>query len=162
MQAWLWPWALWLEQSGLGTAVRTSTWMYPAAEVGHLLGLGLLVGTAVAFDLRLLGAASRLPVDALAGYLLPIARTGFAMSACTGVLLFAANATTLLSSVFAVKVLAIAAGVVNASLFHRGTFRSVPDWNTSVPTPNGARAAAIVSLLSWLTAIACGRLLAYV
>ena len=51
MGEWLLPWALLLEQSGVGTAVRTSTWIYPAAEIGHLIGLGLLVGTAVAFGL---------------------------------------------------------------------------------------------------------------
>jgi hypothetical protein len=162
MHAWLLPWALWLEQSGVGAAVRTSTWMYPAAEVGHLLGLGLLVGTAVAFDLRLLGVACRLPVDGLAGYLLPIARLGFGLSALTGALLFAANATTLLSGVFAAKVIAIATGVLNASIFHRGVYRSVPTWNTEVRPPAGARTAAVISLLSWLVAITCGRLLAYV
>ncbi len=162
MGEWLLPWALLLEQSGVGTAVRTSTWIYPAAEIGHLIGLGLLVGTAVAFDFRLLGAARGLPVNTLAGHLLPIARAGFGVSVVTGALLFAANATALLTSVFAVKLMAIALGVLNASLFDRGVFRSVGTWNVDASPPGGARAAAVVSLLSWLVALACGRLLAYV
>ena len=162
MHAWLQPWALWLEQTGPATAVRTSTWIYPAVEVGHLMGLGLLVGTAVAFDLRLLGLASRLPVDGLAGYLLPVARIGFGLMAITGALLFSANATTLLSSVLAVKLVAIATGVLNATIFHRGVYRSVETWQTGVTPPPTARAAALVSLCSWSIALVCGRLLAYV
>lgn len=155
-------WALQLEQSGLGAAVRTSTWLYPAAEVGHLLGLGLLVGTAVAFDLRLLGLARRLPVDALSRFLLPCARLGFALMAATGVMLFAANATTLLNAVFAAKLAAIALAILNAALFQRGTFPGVADWNIDQAPPVPARLAAVVSLLCWVTALVCGRLLAYV
>lgn len=154
--------ALQLEQSGVGTAVRTSTWMYPAAEVGHLLGLGLLFGSAVAFDLRLLGLARRLPVDGLAGFLLPCARWGFALAAITGLLLFAANATTLINAVFAAKLASIGLAVVNAGLFHRATFPGVAEWNTDATAPVPARLAAIVSLLCWVTALVCGRLLAYV
>lgn len=154
--------ALQLEQSSVGAAVRTSTWMYPSAEVGHLLGLGLLLGTAVAFDLRLLGVARHLPVDGLAGFLLPCARVGFTLAAATGALLFAANATTLLNAVFAAKLIAIALAAVNATLFHRATYQDVATWNTDVPAPVPARLAALVSLLCWTTAVACGRLLAYV
>lgn len=154
--------ALQLEQSSVGAAVRTSTWMYPSAEVGHLLGLGVLLGTAVAFDLRLLGVARHLPVDALAGFLLPCARVGFFVAAATGALLFAANATTLLNVVFAAKLAAIALAIVNASLFHRATCQDVAQWNTGIPAPLPARLAAVISLLSWTTAVACGRLLAYV
>ncbi|HTV03427.1 MAG TPA: hypothetical protein VMF13_22945, partial [Luteitalea sp.] len=143
----LMPWGLWLEQSPLGTAVRTSSWMYPAAEVGHLLGLGLLVGSAVAFDLRLLGVASRLPVDGLAAFLLPVARIGFALLGVTGFLLFAANATTLLTSIFAIKLGAIGLGCANASLFHRGVFQHVAAWNLDTTPPPRARLTAMVSLL---------------
>lgn len=155
-------WALQLEQSGIGAAVRTSTWLYPGAEVGHLLGLGLLVGTAVAFDLRLLGVARHLPVDALARFLLPCARAGFAVMAVTGVLLFTANATTLLNVLFVTKLAAIALAVLNASLFQRGTFPTVAEWNVGLSAPVPARLAAVVSLLCWLTALVCGRLLAYI
>lgn len=155
------PWALWLEQSAPGTAVRTSSWMYPAAEIGHLLGLGMLLGSAIAFDLRLLGLARRLPVDAMAAFLLPLARLGFILMAATGALLFAANATALLTTVFAIKLVAIALGCTNAALFHRGVFRSVTAWNADLPSPPRARVTGLVSLLCWCTALVCGRLLAY-
>jgi hypothetical protein len=161
MHAWLLPWARWLELSDPATALRTSTWAYPAAEVGHLLGLGLLVGTAFAFDMRLLGAARRLPLDGVAAFLLPWARAGFALMAATGLLLFAANATTLITGLFATKLTAIALGVVNAGIFNRGVFPTVAAWNVDAAPPLPARLAAIVSIASWTTALVCGRLLAY-
>lgn len=154
--------AAWLEQTVLATWVRTSTWGYPMVEVVHLLGLSLLIGTAVAFDLRLLGLSSRLPADALARHLLPWARVGFGIAVLSGLLLLASQATTVLvQPVFWVKIGAIALGVANASLFGRGVFRDVAQWNYSPHTPGAARAAAIVSIVTWTTALVCGRLLAY-
>ncbi len=156
------PWAQWLEQTGLGTSLRQSSWAYPAVEVGHLLGLGLLVGTAVAFDVRLLGLHARLPVSLLAAYLLPLARLGFGVAAITGVLLVIANATTLLTGVFALKLAAIGLALANATWFHASVFRSVSAWDVESKVPGAARRTAVVSMLCWALAVACGRLLAYI
>ncbi len=156
-------WATWLEQTTVAVWVRTSTWGYPAVEVVHLFGLALLIGTAVAFDLRLLGLSSRIPADALARHLLPWARVGFGLAFASGLLLFSTQAATFVTQpVFLIKLTAIALGVLNASIFARGTFRDVAVWNYSPQPPGAARAAATVSLLAWTTALVCGRLLAYV
>jgi hypothetical protein len=69
-----------VEGNALATWVRSSAWGYPAAETLHLVGLALLFGAAVAFDLRLLGLASLLPVDGVARFLLPLARIGFGLA----------------------------------------------------------------------------------
>ena len=45
-----------LEQSALGTAIRQSVWIYPAANTVHILGLTLLAASVAVMDLRLLGA----------------------------------------------------------------------------------------------------------
>jgi hypothetical protein len=82
-----------LERSALGTAMRDSNWLYPAAETVHLLGLATLVGCAVAFDLRLLGVCRHLPARATARHLLTCARLGFAVAAISGFLLFTSDAT---------------------------------------------------------------------
>lgn len=155
-------WTTWIEQTTVATWVRTSTWGYPTVEVVHLFGLALLIGTAVAFDLRLLGLSSRIPADALARHLLPWARVGFALALASGLLLFSTQAATFVRQpVFLVKVTAIGVGVVNASIFARGTYQDVAQWNYSPQTPVAAQAAAVVSLLAWTTALVCGRLLAY-
>ena len=161
MHAWLLPWARWLELSGPATALRTSTWAYPAAEVGHLLGLGLLVGTAFAFDMRLLGAARRLPLDAVAAFLLPCARAGFALMAATGLLLFAANATTLITGLFATKLTQSPWASPMPASSIAASSPTVAAWNVDAAPPVPARLAAVVSMASWTTALVCGRLLAY-
>ena len=151
------------EASTLAVWLRSSAWGYPTVESVHIWGLSVLVGTAVAFDLRLLGLGSRLPVDALARLLLPCARGGFAVAALSGALLYAMQATTFAAQpLFYVKLGSIFVAVMNATLFHRGIFRSVSQWSYSPYTPVSAKIAAIVSLVAWSFALLCGRWLAYV
>src|SRR6202012_514496 len=83
----------WLKQSPVGAAVRQSLWLFPAIETVHLLGMTVLVGTAAAFDLRLLGwALRRTPVSELSRRLLPWTWVGFGLQVVTGALLFSSEA----------------------------------------------------------------------
>jgi hypothetical protein len=45
----------WCEATALGQLVRDSTWLFPAIESVHLLGLCVLGGSLLVVDLRLLG-----------------------------------------------------------------------------------------------------------
>jgi hypothetical protein len=60
--------------------------------------------------------------------------------------------------------LIMAAGV-NAAVFHTTVFRSADVWDAEdmrhLPPPPSVRASAAISLLIWISVIACGRLLAY-
>lgn len=152
-----------LEGGALGSAMRNSLWLYPAAETIHLLGLATLVGCAVAFDLRLLGVSSQLPARATARHLLTCARTGFGVAALSGFLLFTADATALADNpAFRWKLALIAIAGLNALRFHVGPFRAAADWDRGRPTPVAARIAAGVSLAVWIGAVAAGRLIAYI
>jgi hypothetical protein len=155
-------WLVWLETTALADAMRGWLWLYPSVEILHIAGIVLLVGAAAMFDLRLLGLSRALPVAALAGHLLPWARVGLGVAAVTGALMFTAHATEFAESpVFQLKVALIAAGCLNAAIFHRWPFRSVPAWGPGGRAPLAARSAAVLSLGIWASAIACGRLLAY-
>ena len=155
--------AAWAESTAIATSLRSSAWGYPAVEALHIWGLAVLVGTAVAFDLRLLGVSSRLPVDALARFLLPCARVAFAVALFSGLLLFSMQATTFaVQPLFFLKMGTITVAVINTSIFHRGIFRSVATWNYTPYTPAAAKTAALVSLVAWTIALICGRFLAYV
>ncbi|MET8982633.1 DUF6644 family protein [Streptomyces sp. NPDC004539] len=153
----------WLEQSGLAEAVRTTPYLYAVLECIHVLGLAVLVGPAVAFDLRLLGLGRRpLPVTAAARHLLPLAQIGFVVAALTGVFMFISGAVSIAASgaaPFKLGLLVVAG--INVAVFHRGVYRSVESWNKDVRPPGGARAAAVISLASWTGVTVCGRLLAY-
>ena len=156
-------WLAWLESTAVAVAMRESVWLYPAVETAHILGFVVLVGSAAMFDLRLLGLSRAIPVTALARHLLPWARAGLGLAFPTGLLLFISEATTTAANpAFQVKLALIAAAVLNAGVFHRWAFKSVKYWDRDAATPPAAKAAAIISLASWTTAIACGRLIAYV
>ena len=62
---------------------------------------------------------------------------------------------------FVLKICLIFAAGVNAAVFHAGVFRSAADWDLNRTPPAAARLSSAVSLLLWLSVIACGRLLAY-
>ncbi len=153
-------WLLALENSGLGEAMRQSLWLYPAANVLHVLAAGVLIGAILGFDLRLLGLGSRVPVAPLASLLVPMAATGVLLALPTGFLLFTADATAVAGNpVFPVKLSFIAVGLVNVAAFHFGALRGIEGWGNHVPA--AARVAAVVSLAAWLGAASAGRLIAY-
>lgn len=155
-----------LEASGLGQAMRQWLWLYPAVEIVHIVGLGLLFGSIVVFDLRLLGFSRNISVKRLARHVLPWSAASFLLIVPSGLLMFIAHATEFIDSgVFATKMLLIMAAGVNAGLFHTITFRTADVWDSEemrkLPPPPSARLAGALSLLVWISVIACGRLLAY-
>jgi hypothetical protein len=152
-----------VEANPLATWLRSSAWGYPAVETLHIAGVALLFGAAVAFDLRLLGLASLLPVDGVARFLLPLARIGFGLAVASGLVLFMMQARTFaVMPLFFVKIGTVAIGVANTMIFHRGVFTSVGGWRHASRPPRRAQVAAVVSLVCWTFALVCGRLLAYV
>lgn len=136
-----------LEGSALAAALRASTWLYPTIEALHILGVALVVGSALALDLRLLGLGGSLDAEPLARFLGRVALVAFVgLSLPSGALLFITQATSLAANpVFWTKVALLAAAGANAWLFRRGVRRS----------------AAVVSLVAWTGILFCGRFLAY-
>jgi hypothetical protein len=155
-----------LEGSGLGQAMRHWLWLYPSVEIVHLVGIGLLFGSIVVLDLRLLGVSRHISARVLAKHVLPWSAGSFLLIVPSGFLMFTAHATEFIDSeVFVLKMLLIMAAGVNAALFHTITFRTADVWDSEemrkLPPPPSARAAGAISLLLWISVIACGRLLAY-
>ena len=155
-----------LEASGLGQAMRQWLWLYPSVETVHLIGIGLLFGSIAVMDQRLLGVSRNIPVRALARHVLPWSAASFLLILPSGLMMFSAHATEFIDSgVFVIKMLLIMAGGINAALFHTITFRTADVWDSEemrkLPPPPSARAAGAISLLVWISVIACGRLLAY-
>jgi hypothetical protein len=155
-----------LEASGLGQAMRQWLWLYPSVETVHLVGIGLLFGSIAVLDLRLLGFSRQIPARTLARHVLPWTLGSFALIVPSGFLMFTAHATEFIDSeVFILKMLLILAAGVNAGVFHTTVFRSADVWDAEemrkLPPPPSVRASAAISLLLWISVIACGRLLAY-
>jgi hypothetical protein len=155
-----------LEASGLGAAMRQWLWLYPSVEIVHITGIGLLFGSIAVLDLRLLGFSRQISARSLARHVLPWTLGSFLLIIPSGLLMFTAHASEFIDSeVFLLKMLLILAGGVNAAIFHTTVFRSADVWDSEemrkLPPPPSVRAFAALSLLLWLSVIACGRLLAY-
>lgn len=149
-----------LEQSAFSTWLHESPsiWAYPTILTLHTIGLALLVGANTVLDLRLLGVAQRLPLEALAGSF-RIMWVGFWVNAVSGVMLFVADATTKGSTrLFMGKLALVAVGVVVIVLTRRQVFGDAPDHPRITPR---AKLLAVTSLLVWIAAITAGRLMAY-
>jgi hypothetical protein len=151
-----------IEASALGEAMRKWLWLYPSVEIVHVVGIAMLVGSIAVLDLRLLGFSRALPVRRLAAHVLPWTIGSFVLILPSGLAMFVAHAGDLIASpVFALKMCLIMAAGTNAAVFHAAVFRSASSWDVDVMPPAAARASAAVSLLLWVSVIACGRLLAY-
>lgn len=135
--------------------IGTSAWAYPVLEAAHIVGIGLLIGNLVLFELRVWGRAPELPLRSLARLALTAAVVGFGIAAASGALMFASKPAELLANrAFVVKMTLLLLAGLNAAWFHaRG----------SLDAPDGtARALTLLSLGLWLAVIACGRWIAYV
>jgi hypothetical protein len=61
--------------------LKSHAWAYPALEVVHILGIGLLLGNLMLLELRVFGKGAALPIKDLARLGLSIVLVGFCMAA---------------------------------------------------------------------------------
>lgn len=151
-----------LEQSAAGLAIRQSVWIYPAANVTHILALTLLAASVAVMDLRLLGAFRETVPAAVIVPARRMAVLALTVMVLTGLVLFTAEASHVaLNPVFQVKMALIALAVLNALVVQRTLPAVLMKTPAMTPLPIGFRTAAVVSLALWLCVAAAGRLIAY-
>ena len=151
-----------IEALAIAKAMREQLWLYPAVEIVHIVGFAILVGSVVMFDLRVLGLSKQVPVRALARHLLPWSVAALLLIVPTGLLMFSAHAADFLGNrAFQLKMALLLAAGMNAAAFHTGPYGSVASWDTGAAAPWGARVSVALSILIWISILACGRLLAY-
>ena len=144
-----------IEFSSFGQMVRSSIWIYPVANILHVLGAALLLGSIVVFDVYLL--QGRYGVAAgIAPVALSIAAFGVVLQLLSGLVLFSAEATALARNpIFLVKMALIVAALANVAFYHARNRAGAGD------APPGAGLQALVSAGLWLSAVVAGRSIAY-
>lgn len=148
----------WLAALPAAEFLRSNAWAYPLAEVVHLVGLALLVGSVFVVDLRLMGAGRALPLHTLMRFVLPWTLASLLLIVPSGLLLFLAHAPELAANpAFRIKLALLMLAALNAWFFHRA-------FNVEADAKSIARGrhAAWISLTLWLSIIVAGRLIAYV
>jgi hypothetical protein len=151
-----------LEQSDFAAAIRQSVWLYPAANVGHIVALFCFAGAVTVMDVRLLGGLSAIPPGQLIARARRFAIGALAVMAVTGFMLFSAEASHIsLNPVFQFKLALIGTGLVNVALYEVAAKRAIEGLAPGAVMPPQARMVGLTSLAIWLAVAACGRSIAY-
>jgi hypothetical protein len=141
-----------LEGVWLAQAMKYSTWLYPTVETVHIWGMGMLFGSVVLMDLRVLGLGKALDYSALSRLGIAVSVLGFSLAVITGSMLFITHAADLIASrLFIIKMSLIFLLITNAVLLRM-----------RVEINPVTKAQAVISLVGWASVIGLGRWLAYV
>ena len=146
------------ESSWPGSWFKHSQWMFAIDETFHIMALGMLIGTLVIVDLRLLGfGMRRQSVAQVARYLAPWTLLGVALMIITGVPLFMSEAIRLgKSSPFLFKMIFLSCAVILHFTLHRKAIASSQGQGSGL-----GRLAATLSLMCWLGVALAGRAIAF-
>jgi hypothetical protein len=151
-----------LEQSGFAAAIRQSVWIYPSANVGHIVSLTVFAGALAIMDVRLMGGFAATSPARIIGRARRVVLLALCALAVTGFLLFSAEAShVIVNPVFLAKLALIGAGLVNVAIYEFGVSRQIETLAPNEPMPIAARRAGYTSLAIWILVAACGRTIAY-
>src|SRR5262252_5511173 len=113
-----------IEQSGFCQWVREAEFSFAGILLLHTIGMGLVVGINAMFDLRILGFAPSVRLQAFSRFF-PVMWFGFWINAITGTILLAVNVTKLTANPdFYVKLVFIALAVINVFLLKKEVLAS--------------------------------------
>ena len=148
----------WLQDHPLSQHIGF-TWWFPLLESIHVIAIGLVVGSILTVDLRLLGlAALRYPVSQVTRKLVPWTWAAFVVATLTGFGMFVTRAPAYVENpAFQIKFLLLPLACLNMGVFQFWTYRGIAAWDTARRTPAAARIAGGASLLLWAGVVLAGR-----
>jgi hypothetical protein len=152
-----------LEDSGVAVSVRSSLYYFPFLESIHVMAIGLVFGTVLVVDLRMLGLAStRRPFSRMSSELLRITWGAFAVAALTGSLMFVTNARVYAHNTsFRVKMVLLVLAGLNMAVFHLTTGKSPVPWDKAPAAPGLGRLTGALSIALWVAIIVAGRVIGF-
>lgn len=158
----------WLAWPVVEHFISAHSWVWPLCETFHFFGIILLIGGVGMFDLRILGLAKSLPLDAVRR-LLPWGVFGFVLCVVTGLVFVTGMRANISSHPYEVlmtdpwlqlKLVFIALAGVNLLIFYlTGMSRAVDTLRAGDDAPGLAKLIAAASLFLWLGVIYFGRLI---
>ncbi|ABR59417.1 DUF2214 domain-containing protein [Sinorhizobium medicae] len=146
----------WIGALPVAGAIRRSAVLYIFVNAAHILSIGIIVGSILPLDLRLLGFFPDVPVGVIGPYLSRAAAIGIASAMATGLCLFSVRPVEYAGNpAFLTKMTLLAIGVLNAVLLHM-----TPQWRDAVkggPLSLSVRVSALLSMSIWTGAVLSGR-----
>jgi hypothetical protein len=151
--------------SKISYVMVNSSWVWPASETVHFLGLSLTFGVLLAVNLRILGVMKQVPFEDV-HRLLPWGMLGFGANLITGMLFFVGQPKQYIDSApFYWKVVFLM--IAGANFLYLTVFRKAwtprdnalyGEWDASLAD----KAMAVLSLFSWLAVLYGGRMLPFI
>jgi hypothetical protein len=139
------------------------TWAIPTIQSIHIVGIGLVMGSVLMIDLRILGWAGtdqtlRQTIDRFGPWL-----TGSLwLLLTTGILLVIGEpARELVTFSFWLKMALVAIGALVAVFFQKTLRRHEQHWEETLVHRTWIKGLAIVTFLIWACIVVLGRLIAY-
>ena len=152
-----------LENTSLLTHVRETPWVYPVIMSTHLICIAVFGGMILMTDLRLLGVALRdLTIAEVVDGLRPYKRIGFVIMVTCGLLMAGSEAPKYyVNPFFWTKMTLLALVGVHALIFKSSVYDHPEELDKSPVLPIRAKAAAVFSLILWVSLPIWGRMIAY-
>ena len=149
--------------SAISRVAVFSTWVWPAAEAVHFLGLSLSIGVLLAVNLRILGVMRQIPF-ADVHRLLPWGMLGFGANFISGMFFFVGqSAQYTASSPFYWKILCLVIAGVNflyLTVFGKA-WRRTEGGDAKFDASLSDKAMAVSSIAVWLAVLYLGRMLPF-
>jgi hypothetical protein len=147
-----------IEASALAQTMRRSVWLYPLANVLHVLGVMSFFAAVAAMDVKAARGSSTAAVRAFITRIRPLAITLLVVQIITGIMLFLPEASHIAyNPVFQAKLATILFALLNVLALEAALGRT----SAVTAPPAAVRLAAVTSLALWLGVAALGRLIAY-
>jgi len=144
----------------LGMFVTGRTWVWPALETMHFVGLCMLFTTVLIVNLRLLGMIKVVPYSAV-HQLLPFGMIGFGINLITGMLFFVGVPSQYnANAVFYWKIVFVLLGGLNVTYFM--LVDDVWTARAGVDAPAGSKIAAASAIVIWVAVLYCGHMLPFI
>jgi hypothetical protein len=144
----------------VGSFVAGRTWVWPACETIHFIGLCLLFTVVLIVDLRVLGMIRSVSFAAVF-QLLPIGMLGFGLNLITGMMFFLGNPGQYVhNGTFFWKIVFVLLGGFNVLYF---TMDEQP-WKaeSGEEAPFSAKLAAASAMFIWAAVLFCGHMLPFI
>jgi len=149
------------EQSFVANWLIDSLYAYPIMLTCHGIGMSIVIGILIIFNLRLLGLFKNIEI-AVFKSLLKLAWAGFIINFISGCVLFTQKATSFIENwAFLVKIAGVMIATVLTIIAHRLLTQQAEAWGAQNSIASSAKILAVASLSLWSVVIIAGRFVGY-
>ncbi len=147
-----------VQASDLATWINLSRWAYAVVATAHVLAIGVLIGSILTLDLRLIGLAEWIDPQLLARLVVPIAGTALCCAIVSGGLLFVGRAGEYAAfGTFQIKMALLATALAMTLAGHRRFGLRLQRANAHQRVRIG-----VASMSLWLGIAISGRMIAFI